>query len=185
MLALATLPQLVFYDIDAQTESDGSRLYEYISVSSAEITSIFSEDTVLIGGVELSNESHFALNSNGVDAPFPSSAGSPSSDAIKYISSFHLPGQSSWSTTFSARARPPLPLPAARLCCLVVASLCPATDAPVRHTLATPLLCFMSQAAFLPSATSRRAPTVSQCSRSFRRFANRRTWRERSRRHRS
>ena len=102
-------PQLVFYDVDAQTDSDGSRMYEYVSVFGA-LSSTFSSDTTIVGGIDPTDESYFAINSDGSDGPFPSSPANPGSEALKYVTSFRIVEQSFWSSTLSAPSPRPFRL---------------------------------------------------------------------------
>ena len=95
---------MVYYDVDGQTDGDGTRMFEYVSLFGA-LSSTFASDTYLVGGIFSADESYYAANSDGLDTPFPTRPDSPGSEAIKSVTSFRLVETNVWSATFSASPR--------------------------------------------------------------------------------
>ena len=47
---LPTVRQMVYYAVDGQTDGDGTRMFEYVSLFGA-LSSTFASDTYLVGGI--------------------------------------------------------------------------------------------------------------------------------------
>ena len=94
---------MVYYDVDGQTDADGRRMFEWVSIFGA-YSSTFANGTYLVGGIFSEDESYYAINSDGLDSPFPSSPDNPGSEAIKAVTSFRILETNVWSATFSVFA---------------------------------------------------------------------------------
>ena len=107
----STWRQMNFYDIDGQTDVDGKRMFEYVSLHDS-AGSAFAPDTYLLGSI-LTGENlaagntgpYVAINGDALDAPFPSSAQVPGTEALKAVTSFPIIDTASFSATFSAPPR--------------------------------------------------------------------------------
>ena len=98
-LLVAASSQMVFYDVDGQADTNGRRMFEYVSLPGAH-NSTFAPGASLARRITADGEEPYVINSDGLGRPFPASPDSPGLEAMEAVASFRLVEKSVWSATF-------------------------------------------------------------------------------------